>query len=217
MTESDNPPSETPTAGRRSWRQFNLRMMLAVVLLAAIAFGGWRYATHEQRAVAEIERLGGQVAAFELDGDSFKGVMCYGGDPGLALLPNISGIEVLLVDPHGVTNDGLAALEGLRDLEDLQLQNCLIKDEGLKHLAGLTKLRTLGLGETLITDAGLVHLAGMTKLQVLDLSFTKVTDDGLAHLHGLKSLEVIDLDNTLVTDDGVAALEGAIQGVKVER
>ncbi len=205
-----------PVARRRL--QFSVRTLALLMLVAGVSFGGWRWATTEKRAIAEIERGGGRVTAGEDNFGSFRAVHVVGGDPFLAQLPNIADVRVVLVDDQGVTDAGLAPLARLEKLEDLWLHNCQIGNDGASHLAGLGTLITLGLDHTLVGDAGLAHLKGLSNLEELDLSGNSgVSDAGVVHLLGLQKLKVIHLDGSAVSDDGGQRLRDAIPGIQVER
>jgi len=213
---ADLQPYASPVARRRP--QFSMRSLALLMLMAAVSFGGWRWATSERRAIAEIERGGGRVTAGEDNFGSYRAVHVMGGDAFLALLPNIADVRVVMVDEQGVTDAGLAPLAKLTHLEDLWLHNCQIGDAGAAHLAGLKTLITLGLDHTLVGDAGLAHLEGLSNLEELDLSGNSgVSDAGVAHLLGLPKLKVIHLDGSAVSDDGGQRLRDAIPGILVER
>jgi RNA polymerase sigma factor (sigma-70 family) len=189
----------------------------------------------QERAIAEIRRLGGQVYiegspedravrvvlqyAKLRDGDlaCLKGVRqlrylsLYGSqvtDAGLAHLQRLTTLQDLDLAVTKVTDGGLAKLKGLKQLQSLNLLATNISDAGLAHLRAFPRLQTLGLRGTKVTDAGLATLQPLFRLQTLDLAETRVTDAGLARLRGWTQLRSLGLEGTQITDDGLAALEG---------
>ena len=118
--------------------------------------------TEQDKAVAEIKKLGGNVTLDE------KG-------------PDAAVIGAILVGTK-VTDAKLEHLKGLTQLQTLNLMGAKITDAGLAHLKGLTQLQTLTLDGTRVTDAGLAHLKGLTQLQQLYVGSTQVTDAGIDDL-----------------------------------
>ena len=123
----------------------------------------------EQKVIAEIRRLGGEVGFDEKR-------------PGKPL------VDVFL-DGTKVTDAGLADLKGLTHLKELDLTDTQVTDAVLADLKGLTRLQRLRLTATRVTDAGLADLKGLKRLTHLYLCDTGVTDAGLAHLKGLTELQ----------------------------
>jgi hypothetical protein len=91
-----------------------------------------------ERALAEVQRLGGR---FEVD-------------------ENDPAKPVVLVDLSGApaTDASLTCLGGLPNLRRLYLGATNVTDAGLVHLKGLTELRILALDGTKVTDAGVQDL-----------------------------------------------------------
>jgi WD40 repeat protein len=149
--------------------------------------------SEQEKAIAEIKKLGGKVAIDEKS-------------------PDKPVVEVNL--SYGpVTDAGLAYLKGLPQLQSLNLEECgKITDAGLANVKGLTRLKMLNLRRTNITDAGMVNLKGLTQLDVLMLESISegrdVTDAGLANLKGLTQLTALILVNAKITDAGLADLKG---------
>ena len=92
----------------------------------------------EQKVIAEIRRLGGEVGFDEKR-------------PGKPL------VDVFL-DGTKVTDAGLADLKGLKRLTHLYLCDTGVTDAGLAHLKGLTELQRLDLIGTTVTDTGVADL-----------------------------------------------------------
>ena len=97
-----------------------------------------------------------------------------GSDQALEHAGRISGLEVLILQNAGVTDEGLAHLKGLKNLSALELSgNNRITDRGVAELGGLDSLSELGLWEIQLTDDGLAHLKGLTRLSKLSFSSTR--------------------------------------------
>jgi hypothetical protein len=152
---------------------------------------------NQDRAVAAILKLGGQVKRERNQADQPVIAVSYFGTP--------------------VTDADLVRLVDLPQLRDLSLDETNITDDGLAHLRGLTRLEKLDLRGTPITDQGLAYLRGLTDLRELDLFRTQVTDKGLQHLKGLLKLQTLNLFRTKVTEAGVKELQGALPAVKIVR
>lgn len=105
----------------------------------------------------------------------------------LALLKDVTNLEVLSVNTDHFRDIGLQHLKSLKQAESLELSG-RITNADLVQLNGVTNLRHLTLGSD-VTDAGMKHLARLTCLQSLSLTDTQVTTKGLRHLKGLTRLE----------------------------
>jgi hypothetical protein len=230
--------SEDSPKPKRRWYRFSLLTLLVVVMTVTIVtFGGWvqyrRLRAQENRdlrdsllnrrqpiekAVVEIEKVGGSVSGVYARPLPQTWLERQFDDPGDYEDP----VGVLKVDHvdlwnTNITNAGLEQLKSLADLQSLDLRNTKVTDAGLKHLKGLTKLQDLNLQDTNVTDAGLEHLKGLTKLQDLWLTRTNVTDEGLEHLTGLTNLRWLNLNETKVTDEGVKKLQKALPNCEIIR
>lgn len=177
----------TPKAGPQ-WLRFGLRLLLLFHPVIDFALGKVDAVRDQQRAVAEITRIGGAaVYDFELDGHSKR-----------PLLEDLLGKDcfghVRVVGYNGsdrFTDEILADLRSLPDLGYLYIENVKVTDDGLRHLQGLTSLKWLS------------------------LRYTTISDDGLRHLEGLRNLKQIELYKTKVTDVGRARLQAALPGCKI--
>jgi Leucine-rich repeat (LRR) protein len=122
-------------------------------------------------AIAEIERLGGEVSLYP--------------HPAVA-------VEFFHTPPHDDVTDAVLThvvqLADLRKWVCLDLSETAITDAGLKQLKEVTNLLELDLSHTQITDAGLMHVKGLPDLTRLSLRGTDVTDAGLEHLEALTPL-----------------------------
>lgn len=148
-------------------------------------------ATTKEAAIAQVERLGGEV---RIDGER-------------------TDQPVWAVDFGGksIGNRDLQVLAGFPALEVLNLADTLIDDEGLRFIPVCTELKELNLSGTKITDVGLAQLLRFKKLKTLDLNQTSVTDDGIQQLAALKQLSRPNVFETKVTEAGLQRFETAIR------
>ncbi|HEY1343150.1 MAG TPA: hypothetical protein VGF59_37085 [Bryobacteraceae bacterium] len=166
---------------------------LALILLTT----GCHQQTGEERAIAEVERLGGKVRK---DGQ----------------LPGTPVTRVQLTEGR-VTDAELQVVKSFPQLRSLDLRRTPVTDKGMVHLERLTKLQELYLDSTRITDAGLGRLEGLKELRKLTLSDTEVSDLGLGFLNGLNDLEELSLTRTKVTEKGVQRLRESLPKVDIRR
>jgi hypothetical protein len=89
----------------------------------------------QDRAVAEIKKLGGKV---EID----------------AKKPGKPVVTVMLANREDITDETLVFLKSLTQLTHLWLASTSVTDEGLTHLKGLKKLQYLYLGGTKVNGSG---------------------------------------------------------------
>ena len=149
MNESQSPKSRLPRPG-------TILLVGFVMLLIGGALMVWWPYYHEQRVIAEIERLGGETRT--------------------------TVVRPFWI-PEAVDDEYLKVFQRVYvvNLNDTQ-----VTDAGLEHLRGLTNLVWLWLNNTPVTDAGLEHLRGLTNLQWLRLDNTPVTDAGVKKLQKLR-------------------------------
>lgn len=141
-------------------------VLLACLLTPAASAQG-KKDQDEERAVAEIKKLGGVVTV----------------DP-----TSNRVVEVDFASP-GVTDEGLKPLQALKGLRGLDLGRSQVTNAGLQYLGKeLQGLQALYLTSPRVTDEGLRHLRGLNGLIHLHLSGTQVHDAGLMHLQECKGL-----------------------------
>lgn len=128
----------------------------------------------------------------------------------LEMLSEFPELEMLCLSETKITDAGLAHLPPLRNLRVLMLDNTDISDAALELLRQFPRLEYLYLSNTKITDEGLEHLDSLSNLHLLDLDGTRITDAGLEHLHQLKKLEGVSLSDTLVSKAGMEKLQKAL-------
>ena len=168
-----------------------LKCLLVLVVVVGVAelTGSTDKRTTEEKAIAEIQKLGGIVRRDEQD----------------PIRPVVS----VDLSRTLVTDAGLKNVAAFTQLKKLDLHGTRITDAGLPHLQGLTRLQWLFLGQTEVTAAGMAHLQGLNQLEWLCLSMTEVNDAGLEHLKGLTQLKMLSLGRTKVTDAGLKHLKVA--------
>jgi hypothetical protein len=152
-------------------------------------------AEDQEKALAEIQKLGGHVT---VDEDA----------------PGKPVIEVNLAQTP-VTDAGLTLLKALPRLQVLDLSQTQVTDAGLASLKGLDQLQSLYLLRTNIADAGLQQLASLPNLRDLNISQTQVTDAGLQYLKGLHQLRILYVRQTTVTDAGAQELQKALPNCNI--
>lgn len=157
---------------RRRWLQFSLRGLLA--LMVAVALGlGWianerRKVWLENRAVAEIERLGGGTARKSCDPCDPWRERVYGvhyGEP----------VEWVFL-PSWTPPVGYRSLEFLRALKNSSLIGATHTDDLVSVFLKHRELEELDLSGSDITDAGALRLAELPHLKRLKLDHTVITD-----------------------------------------
>ncbi len=242
----DTPDTAVPKPQRqRRWLQFSLRTLLIVVTIIAVGMGLLMRQVHEQRAivqrekeaVAEIEKLGGEV----IDGYKYRPILTgfpnwlraiFGDqeyrpverviidiaqitDIEFQYICHFTQLKELSLNSYKITDTGLQHLSQLTNLQKLDLTNASITNHGLLQFNKLNELQELCLSYTKITDMGLQHLSHMTALKKLYLIDTSITDAGLKYLSQLTALEYLDIQNTKVTENGVAEIKVTLPNIIV--
>lgn len=139
------------------------RVSLAFLLFAFA--GGCAKPTPEEKAIALVQKLGGEVNR----------------DP---KLPGQPVVGVYLRETK-VTDADLKELAPLTQLVSLNLSKTQISDAGLKELAGFQNLESLSVRETLVTDAGIKDIAALKRLTDFYFGGSQITDEGLKELRKL--------------------------------
>jgi hypothetical protein len=170
----------------------------SLVLLLSVGYSGalWM-ATAWQRAVREIEGMGGRVG-FSGRRTDVSFVSCRGFDD--AALQRAAG-----------------PLSRLRRLKSFSLWSIAITDAGLSCLKDFPQLVELDLSDTRVTDSGLPYVAVLPNLKSLCLCWTAVTDEGLKQLKGMATLQHLNVLSTSVTRAGALDLAGALPALEIVR
>jgi hypothetical protein len=166
-------------------------MLLAVSALIALS-GCTR--TPEERALATIARLGGEVEFADPD--------------------NSQSPAAVDLSRTQVTDDDLAALAGLR-VQSLNLSRTKITAVGIAHVSMLPELDKLTLNLTELRGPELAELAVAKSLRNLYLIGTPLTDDDTKVLGNLDQLTTLVLWRTRLTPAGIKRLRRELPRTKV--
>lgn len=198
---------------------FSLRMLLAVVTLAAFAYGGWAFYVEPYRLQQQATRrffniLGTQHTRMELQQavgsgwqrrlvevalgkGSFVVVRSVEFPQGskeldiLFILERSPSVERVVLDHTTVTPDIVDALSRMRELDTLQARYSAITDQAIANLSGSITLQHLMLTGNPITDESMKTLADLDSLRHLFVRWTKMTADGVQMLQaGLPDAQV---------------------------
>ena len=181
---------------------------IVLTVMATISFGQTKtLSDKEQRAISEVERIGGtfawvseddkQILSLDVDNKgkifdfgklkdikSLRALRVFQGKIDEKSLPHLSKLtylELLVITSTGLTDRGTKFIGKLTPINKLDLMSNSITGKGLQELRNLKSLRRLFLYNTTVVDADLVPLAEMTWLDELCLP-TTITDAGLAKL-----------------------------------
>jgi hypothetical protein len=218
--------------------KFSLREMLIGMAVAALLLstvGRWLLVTfHQQRAIQEVQFLGGEVGdharraeernwlSSRMGYDPFDRVQSlrFTSDQAIAAaieksdqFPDIA----LLGFRRGVSTAGFEQAENFNRFPKLWIGEFFessIDDQGLQHLGKWTNVQDLFFnGCPNVTDAGLRHLVGLPNLEKLSLieegGGMVISDAGLVQVGRMKRLKFLILVNfPQVTDAGLLNLHG---------
>jgi hypothetical protein len=175
----------------------------------------------QQRAVAEVLRLGGRISydwEDERNGRDRRGVvrlwlMNVGRKDYLEEVVGISfaGTELTDADLSRLHRH----LAGLRNVRELRLSRTDVSSDGVAMVVGMPEMAKLFLDGTKIDDGALRHVAAMPGLRVLMLNQTAVTDAGLPHLARCRALRLVNLYETAVTAEGVDQLQSELPALRI--
>ena len=216
----------TANRPKRRFPHFGVMLFATVLLLVGVgALTVWLPYHREQLAIAEIEKVGGQVAT-RFDA---PGWLQWFNDDDMKLF---NRVDLVSLTDAEVDDGFLIHLAELRSAQSVWLNSKQATDAGLAHVVGLTDLRELGISparnsgitvdstiawryqhtprltNTGLTDDGLEHLAGLSSLTALWLPPTQISDAGLSHLSGLPNLRKLHVDSMQITDAGLEHLAG---------
>ena len=200
------------------WWQCDRKTLLLAMFITAAAFG-WlsvmvALTQGQRQAVAEIEKLGGQVYYdFQWDEDGQ-----WAGRMEPSWLRKLFGnVRAVLGNATEITDDSLMHFSRLTMLETLDLTNTHITGSGFQHIQGLDSLKSIYLGNTNTNDAGLEHLKRLSSLKHIILSDTPITDVGLEHLARLVQLQSLRIQGTNTSTAGVNKLRKALPNCQIVR
>ena len=175
-----------------------------------------RNTNEQQKAVAEIERLGGKVE-FNAEKAVVKVDLNNAPITDDAVLKNLAAfqaLEWLDLRQTAIGDEAVAYLKNLKKLKFLNLFRTNMSDRGLAELKELTALETLLIGGTSITDEGLKNLEKFSKLKKISIFRTAISDAGIKYLEKLPSLEVLLMGGSKISEDGAKQLQKALPKIR---
>jgi Leucine-rich repeat (LRR) protein len=210
-------------------RQFSLRQLLLLVLVAAAGLGlrtalaSRSIAQHA--AAAKLRRAGVMIELREpwkqqtlwqrtIFGDNRYDFVDRVVIDDITLstdemngLDALSGITRCWISNCPTTNAALARIGNMSSLERLHLQAAQIDAEGIAHLHNLTRLTNLEFIDTpSLTEVDLSFLTRFPDLRSLYLHGHTVDDGHLRDLSKCPAIESLDLRRTSITNDGLSYL-----------
>ncbi len=219
MTQNDDGrrTRRQPRKHSRRWRQFSIRTLLLLVVVASIACSWFavrtKVAKRQRAAVAAIEAGGGYVAYdYEYDGEGYakKGAKL----PGPAWLRNRLGIDffadvVAVMCLRETGREAVAKHLGdfpkLRSLDLASMES--VTDSDLAAIDKLRHLERILLDSRNISDVLLARISHAKNMNYLALPDCNITDAGTEHLRHLTRLQELGLNGREITDSSLANLE----------
>ena len=199
--------------------RFSLRTFIGVVTVAAIAALFWERATQRDRALREIQSLGGVVTygpifpADPVDANAHADITTIdfvrpvkNSDLReiLRFVARLGAVDLVFTDARFGTA-GLRQLSALGNLDGLMLVGAAINVSDGKLIGQMKSLRFLGLGNCSLDRGALEPLVGLSSLESLAIGgceFSKA--DALALVKQLPNIRVVSIDgaNVFHVDDG---------------
>ncbi len=199
---------------RTRW-QISLSGLFIVMSVICVGLAGWRYATRESRAIAELQRTAG-VHTVLSNGEPHREVAFrVGSDVALEPLTRIRNVWYICLWGTEVDDADLRWLCGMNTLTDVELGYTKVGDDGARHIARLAQLEYLDMSHTKVSDHGLRSLSKCKRLDDLVLRGTSVSDRGLLHLKKLPRLRSLNVYGTNVTASGVEDLKLSLRRCRI--
>lgn len=200
---------------RRRWFQFNLRILVLMLLVSSVVMGFYARARRKWQeqwnAANAIADFGGY---FNKDGGG--GRVVRNENAADAFWQNWVGMEL---PPYGFLKVGglwhgrkpqlgpiMKTLPRLPQLNTLVFREVDVTNEDLKTMSKMPNLAALDIASNQITDEGLASFAGNPNLEELRLSGHQLSDSGLAIVTGLPNLKTLAWDTKTTTDEGLSHL-----------
>ena len=192
---------------------------IVLIIMAALAFGQTnRLSDKEQRAVKEVERLGGTFEwvshddekLLSLDVDNKTKVFDFG------KLKDIKSLRVLRVFQGKIDESSLIHLRKIPKLELLVVTSDGLTDKGAKSIGKLVSLNKLDLSSKSLTGSGLGELGSLKSLKRLFLYNTTIVDADLSPLAKMVWLEELCLPMT-VSDEGLVKLKTSLPKTSIRK
>lgn len=210
------------TRSRRRWLQFNLRGVFLLMLAVALGLG-WianerRKVWLEDRAVEEIERLGGNVVRrndyFHVGNANWRRSwreMMFGANVGTPV--------IMIVIPPGGRWEVLQHVRFMRSLEYLRTSGVSVSDGEVEEILGATSLKGVDFTATNITDIGAMRLSSLPNLRDLTLDHTAITSESLSAfaVHRLESFSIRDTAITETAAERFRSDHPELQSFRHER
>ncbi len=145
-------------------------------------------------------------------------------DNEMAIIGGMSGLEMLILNPTNITDDGLAQLEKLQDLRHaiLYLSAESMEDKGLAHLAKLPKLRQLELGPNINFRIGnpvqklpIGKISVCRSLEELTLSGITIDDAAVADLLTMNWLKKLAVSADAISAGDLEKLKKGLPGTQI--
>jgi hypothetical protein len=210
----------------RHWGRTSIRVMMLVILIAAVPLAWQVNRAREQReAVDAVQKYGGWV---HFDYEFFNGAVIPGcapraprwlrmmfGDEYFRKVAFVNfdyerSIGKVVHNPHVEACDELLKkISGLPGLKKLRMKKTQATDEGLRHIGKMSELEELYIRDArFVTDEGVSHLSNLANLKHISINFSNLTNDSLVLLSGLPKIEEVDLQGNHFSDEGLARLNG---------
>ena len=158
-------------------------------------------AIREERALAELKRLGASVgndlAEFGVHQGSDRCTLVFG-------------------DKWRGEEKDLARLRHLHDVGELIFEGPQVTDGWLKYLPEIQGIENLTVKRASITDAGVKHLQNLRNLQVLSLMYVPIGDPAIEVLAQLQGVGTLRVFGTNVTRPAAEKLQQALARTKVD-
>jgi hypothetical protein len=222
-TISEANPEPCPASNRparRHWRfQFSLRTLLLFVSVVGVLCGYLgmfiQSAQKQRKAVAQIQRLGGQVNYdYEFGHHDSPPT-----PPGPSFLRRIFGEDAfanvkyvsLYSETNTIRDEDLIVLRELPKVDQLYLWSPGITDRGMKIVAENRNLQQLSLVDVNISGDGLMLFGKNERLESLYLHAASIDDSTISGIETQGSVRCLILRKTGLTDAGLASVARLLQ------
>jgi len=158
----------------------------------------------EERAIDEIEAVGGQVVTSRETLEEQDRLARY------------EVADYLHLDGSTMRGDAMPHVRYLRSLRDAFLRDLRPGDENLAPLSELPKLESLEVWLTDVDEKDLMCLGRIRSLRKLSFHHNEMTDAGLEHLANLNRLRELHFHQTQVTEQGVEPLRQSLADCRIE-
>ncbi|MGH7134151.1 MAG: leucine-rich repeat domain-containing protein [Pirellulales bacterium] len=225
LTSASNPRR------RFHWRQYSIRALLTLVLVASVPAWWLRIEldrlASEHDAIEKLRSAGAHVTTAPAEPQWFwrhlpktvapyperaerleaANYNCTVGSGEMPLVARLTHLKSLFLGRLPIEDDDLAACTTLTELEYLNFTNCRrLASKAIGHFRNARRLRHLDFGATPIDDAALETIVTFEQLEDLRLSYTHVSDASMPQIVRLKGLKMLNLPRG-VTSRGLRQIE----------